>query len=514
MQQLAAVNEAGRAAGLSPGMTLTHARALLPDLPTVPAEPEADYLALGKLADWCQRYSPLSGIDRLEGLWGDQWFSGDDGLWIDVTGCAHLFGGEETLLADLSRRLTDLGIRHGLGLAETLGAAWAIARYRPDAPIVQPGELPQALACLPVSGLRLSPGTVTLLRRLGLKRIGELADLPRLALGKRFSSKEVGEAVLLRLDQIFARQDEPRRPRHPLPVFRTEQGFLEPIIELEALAHVMSPLICELCRMLEKAGQGVERLTLLVFRVDGDVRSLRVGASRPTRDGGHIERLFAERLDSIDVGFGIEKLVLHADQAVPLGAKQTSLGGDITETADQDENLAQLIDRLANRLGPEAVTIIKPIESHIPERAEHHVSTMRQGQSTEARTDREAAWPSSVEAVGPPRRPSHLLLRPEPIKALAEVPDGPPLRFTWRRVTRRIVKSEGPERIAVGAADGVDLAAATRDYYRVEDEEGRRYWLFRQGLYDSSGYADPISDHQGNTAGRSRPDWFVHGVFG
>lgn len=221
VQQLAAVNEAARAAGLQPGMTLTHARALIPDIATAAADPDADRIALGRLADWCGRYSPLCGIDRYEGLWGDSWFLGDDGLWIDVTGCTHLFGGEQALLVDLEHRLDGLGIRHRLGLAETLSAAWAIARYSPSR-IVEPGGLEGALDDLPVAGLRLLPEIVTLLRRLGLKHIGQMKDLPRAALGKRFSSKEVSEAVLLRLDQAFARQEEPLCPRRSPPVYRTE----------------------------------------------------------------------------------------------------------------------------------------------------------------------------------------------------------------------------------------------------------------------------------------------------
>jgi len=499
-------------------MTLTHARALMPDLPIAPADPDADRIALGRLADWCGRYSPLSGIDRYDGLWGDAWFSGDDGLWIDITGCAHLFGGEQALLVDLEHRLTSFGIRHGLGLAETLGAAWAIARYRPDAPIVQPEGLEKALSDLPVAGLRLSPETVTLLKRLGLKRIGQLKNLPRTALGKRFSSKEMGQALLLRLDQAFGNQEEPLRPRRPPPVYRTEQAFLEPIIELPGLVHTLPHLTRDLCRMLDKARQGAERLALLAFRVDGDVKMLKVGASQPTRDADHIGRLFAERLETIDPGFGIEKLALHAERTGPLTPKQASFTGRVSDDTAMDDRLAQLVDRLANRLGPNAVQVIVPFESHIPE---VQVGQAAPGLTCKGRGASALTWKEWAEASHTPPRPSCLLLRPEPIKALAEVPDGPPLRFTWRRVTRRIIKSEGPERIAVGAADGVDLASATRDYFRVEDEEGRRYWLFRQGLYDTSRYADTAPDHQVTAVGRAdqvnavdRVHWFVHGVFG
>ena len=363
------------------------------------------------------------------------------GFGIDVTGCAHLFGGETALLADLGRRLTRFGIRHGLGLAETLGAAWAAARYSSAAPIIPPGELSQELAELPVAGLRLRPEIVTLLRRLGLKRIGQLERLPRAALGKRFSSKDAYQAVLLRLDQAFGRQDEPLTPRLPPPVYRAEQGFLEPIVELPGLTHGLGLLVTELCQMLNKKGEGAERLALLAYRVDDDVNILKVGASQATRNRQHIERLFTEHLETIDPGFGIEKLVLHAERTAPLDIRQGAFAGGSVETLSRDERLTQLIDRLTNRLGPDAVTVSVPFQSHLPERAERYVSAMTP-------QDPPSHHVQEAKPFRRPPRPSSLLLRPEPIDAIAEVPDGPPMQFTWRRVRRRIIKAEGPERIA------------------------------------------------------------------
>lgn len=490
--QVIAVNDAATAAGLSPGMTLSHARALIPDVQTAPADPEGDRLFLEKLTDWCVRYSPSSGLhDEPD----------DHGVWIDVTGCTHLFGGEEAMLVDLSRRLASFGLRHRLALADTPGAAWALARYHPTIQIVGDDAGREALNELPVASLRLAPEIVTLLRRLGLKTIGQVNALPRAALGKRFSSKEAGEAVLLRLDQLFGRREEPLCPRKPLPVYRTERAFLDPLIELEALTHGLSTLTYELCQNLNKAGQGAERITFLAFRVDGDVKALKASASQPTHDADHIIRLFAEKLPTIDPGFGIEKLALHAERTALIEKKQKNLDGGTSNITDLGERFSQLIDRLANRLGQDAVTVTIPFESHIPEHA--------QGRATPGSTSKEWADMPSL-----PPRPSCLLLRPEPIKALAEVPDGPPLRFTWRRVTRRIVRSEGPERIVGDAIASVDLAVEIRDYYRVEDDQGRRYWLFRQGLYDTTGYTNDNAEHQVNAVGRSRPGWFVHGMFG
>ncbi|MEM7043221.1 MAG: DNA polymerase Y family protein [Pseudomonadota bacterium] len=506
-QQLTAVDDAAASAGLTPGMTLSHARALVPDVQTAPADPEGDRFALEKLADWCGRYSPSFGVDDSAADCGPD----DHGLWVDATGCAHLFGGEEAMLADLGRRLDGFCLRHRLGLADTPGAAWALARYHPTTPIVGGHESKDALFELPVAGLRLSPETGTLLRRLGLKTIGQLDAIPRVALAKRFSSKETYESVLLRLDQLFGRHEELLTPRRPKPVYRVEQAFLDPLIEPEALAHGLEHLATALCRELAKANEGVERLAFLAFRVDGDVKTLKVGTSLATHDSGHIIRLFTEKLENIDPGFGIEKLALHAERTAPIEKRQKTLQGGAADVTDLDERFNQLIDRLANRLGPDAVQVVIPFESHVPERAAGTVPALTlKNSAVRVDAQKEAAGPSCPSCP----RPSCLLLRPEPIKALAEVPDGPPLRFTWRRVTRRIVRSEGPERIApewVGAADSVDLAAATRDYYRVEDDQGQRYWLFRQGLYDRYGYPDDDADIVDAT---SRIGWFIHGLFG
>jgi protein ImuB len=475
-------------------MTLSHARALVPDVQTAPADPKGDREALGKLADWCCRYSPSYGIDDSVSDSAKASGGEDHGLWIDSTGCAHLFGGEDALLTDLGQRLNRFGLRHRLGLADTLGAAWGLARFHPTTQIVNDHETREALFELPASGLRLSAETLTLLRRLGLKTVGQLKTIPRAALAKRFTSKEESEAVLRRLDQLFGEIDEPLVPRRPPPLYRAEQAFLEPLIEPEALSHGLALLTADLCRMLTKADEGAERLAFLAFRVDGDVKVVRVGTSLATRDPVHIKHLFAEKLPSIDPGFGIEKLALHAEQTASIERTQGKLEGGGAVTSSQDERLAQLIDRLANRLGPDAATVVTPIESHIPEHAQRRQSALNPMSNR---------WTDMPHLDG---RPSCLLLKPEPIKALAEVPDGPPLRFTWRRVTHRIAKAEGPERIApdwVSTADSTDLASETRDYYRVEDEEGRRYWLFRKGFYDSQGHA-----------AADRVCWFVHGVFG
>ena len=487
-QQLTAVNRAAEDSGLSPAMTLAHARVLFPKVRTSGADPDADRLALSRLADWCGRYSPATGVDGSSGITGDQ------GIWIDVTGCCHLFGGEQGLLDDLGHSLTCMGIDHRLGMASTLGAAWAMARFHSEKAIVQPRELFQTLDPLPVASLRLLPETVLLLKRLGLTRIGLLEALPRVALAKRFSSKDIGTAVLLRLDQAFGRMDEPLSPQQPPPAYRAIHRFPEPVAHIPAVEHALEHVTHDLCRMLDRAGQGAERLSLVVYRVDGDVRRLQVGASQPTRDRHHIERLFAERLETIDAGFGIEQVALHADRVAHVQQQQKALIHQLTEADMPDDRLAQLIDRLANRLGPDAVTVRVPNASYVPERSERRVSALA-GQDLQCPT----TW---QERPSSPPRPASLLPHPEPIAAMASVPDGPPMTFKWRRIVHRIVRAEGPERIGPEWwLDHKTRPPPTRDYYRVEDEQGQRYWLFRAGLYDDADRQAP-------------PSWFIHGLFG
>ena len=479
-----ALNAAGEAAGLYVGMALTDARAILPALRTRPAEPDKDTRALAVLADWCTRYTPWVNID------------GADGLWLDVTGCAHLFGGEAGLLADIARRLQDIGVSVRLGLADTPGAAWAAARQirstRVADGIVPPGGARDALAPLPVEGLRLTPETVATLKRLGLARIGQLYDLPRAGLKRRFASAEEPEAVLRRLDQAFGVHDEPVAPLRPAPAYRARLGFAEPLTEVLAIETLLPDLVVDLCRALAQDHRGARRLTLAAYRVDGRVERLTVAASRPTRDVRHLQRLFRERVAQIDVGFGIDGLILSADRVDELAPDQPSFAAGARFAADglsQDAAVGRLVDRLANKLGPDRVMQTAPHASHLPEKAARRIGAL----------DIAPAWPEAPRD-GPPR-PFRMLDRPEPIEVTAEVPEGPPISFRWRRLVHRIARAEGPERIAPEWWLTQDLDDdRIRDYYQVEDAEGRRFWLYREGLFGVPGRDGP-------------PRWYMHGLF-
>lgn len=467
--RLVAVNAPAWAAGLGPGAALAEARSLVPGLRTAPADPAADLRALDALADWCGRYTPWTAVD------GFAWEGG--GLWLDVTGCAHLLGGEDALLDDLTARLRNFGYACRAALAATPGAAWALARFGDGGVVGKKANLEPLLAPLPVAALRLAPAIVEGLDRLGLRRVADLLRLPRAGLAARF-----GDAVATRLDQALGRTDEPLSPRRPQPRLSARLAFAEPIGTADDLAAACESLLGDLCRDMEEARLGARRLELSAYRVDGGVSRLAVGTARPVRDAGHLARLFAEKLKDVRAGFGIEVMTLLLAAADPLEASQAAL---LEDGAAEDEGVDRLLDRLGNRLGFRWVTRLAAYASHIPEKACRAVPVS-------------APPPPSEDSPASPR-PLHLLPWPEPVEALAPLPDDPPVAFTWRRQRHRVVRSEGPERI--GGEWWLDDPAVPRDdlrdYYRVEDEDGRRFWLFRQGLYRPG----------------APPRWYLHGLF-
>ena len=472
--KLTAVNARSLRDGLTPGLRLADARAICPHLLTAPAAPGKDADALLALARWSSRYSPTLNVD------------GEDGLWLDITGVSHLFGGERALLADLATRLTRACLTARLGSAETLGGAHALARFAQPSPhIAPPDKIESTLATLPVKALRLQPETAQLLRRLGLKRIGQLTYLPRASLERRFHSTEAAQAVLLRLDQALGHREEKRASLLPAPDFLVRLPLAEPLITHDGVIAGLDHLAVELCQTLARAGCGARHVTLWAARTDGSSAAIEVGFSAPSFEPSHLIRLLKDKIETIDMGFGVDLMALAALITEPLRLTQTSLA----ET-DGDVRPEALIDALANRLGKSAVRRLFPRASHIPE----------WGQSLRSAFAGPPAWTN--DAASRPPRPLLLLSRPEPLTVLAEIPEGPPARFTWRRVSRRVVKAEGPERIAPEWWRALAMLSKPRprDYYRIEDEDGGRYWVFREGLYQDSA--------------EETPAWFLHGVFG
>lgn len=487
--RIAAANPAAEAAGIVPGQPLADARALYPGLAVHPAAPAEDLKALDLLAEACTRFTPWTAVDP---VWGGGAMGGSlgAGLWLDITGCAHLFGGEAALLKRLTGWLGRQNISARAGLADTPGAAWALARHATNdsAPftIAESGTLRQYLAGLPVAALRLEAAVIEGLDRLGLRRIGDLLEMPRGPLAKRF-----GGVVLKRLDQALGHADEPISPRRPPPRHAARLAFAEPVGRAEDIAAGLDRLLDRLCRGLEAAGEGARHLDFILYRADGTTERRTIGTSRPSRDPRHLARLFRDKLDGADPSFGIEIMALAATRTNNLDEKQTGLTGWTLEPAKDasQADTARLVDRLSGKLGARNVTRVRPVESHLPERASR-------AQSALSTSNTASDWKGPERR---PPRPVELLPQPLPIDVMAPVPDGPPVMFRWRRRQYQVARAEGPERIAPEwwRTGGAPLSRHVRDYYRLEDEGGKRYWVYREGLY--------------------RPDrppaWYLHGFF-
>ncbi len=467
------------AAGIGPGRALADALALAPGLRVAEADPAADRAALDRLADWCGRYTPAVAPDPEGGAAADG-MGGDGGLLLDIAGCAHLFGGEAALLDDALNRLAGLGWTARAALADTAGAAWALARFGDGrARIVPSGGQRAAIAPLPLAALRLPPAAAEGLERVGLRRVADLFDTPRAPLAARF-----GPVPARRLAQALGEEPEPLSPRAPAVPRRVRLSLPEPVATAEDIARLARRLLGRLVERLAREDLGARRLRLVFYRTDGETRRLSIGTVRASRDADALLRLFAEHFDRVDPGFGIDAAALEAVAVEPFRGEQAGLGA-----APAARALDGLADLLASRLGPGAVARPAPRESHAPERAETRLPAGAEGEGGAA------PWPADAPGPGAPR-PARLLRRPEPVEAVALLPDRPPVRFRWRGVEYRVVRAAGPERIApewwrAGAPP------ATRDYFRVEDSEGRRYWLFREGLSERG----------------EAPAWRLHGLF-
>ncbi|HML12371.1 MAG TPA: DNA polymerase Y family protein [Xanthobacteraceae bacterium] len=473
VERLTAVDAAAAELGLKPGLALAEARARYPDLAVVAEHPADDRRLLDAIADWCQRYTPLLAVDL------------PDGLLLDIAGCAHLFGGEEGLLADLLARLESFGFATRAAIASTIGAAFALARFGP-AGILASGAERTALTPLPMAALRLPEETVGALRRVGLKRIGDILDLPRAPLAARF-----GTDVLRQLARALGMEREPLTPLLPVAAYVAEQPFAEPIAREEDVLRVLERLASRLKPVLERRGEGARRIELALFRTDGAVRRIVVSTARPMRDPSDLRALYVERLaslaDPLDPGFGFDLARLSVLAAEPCAPEQIGLGA----RAD-DADLASLIDRLSTRLGARRVMRLIANDSHIPEVASGSVPAQA-GRACEHGWAAFRRFRSNVE-LSP--RPLRLLAKPEPIEAIATVPDGPPVRFRWRRALHEVIAADGPERIE--GAWWSEEGGPARDYFRVEDKAGHRFWVFRAGLYRLT----------------AQPQWFLHGTFG
>ena len=465
-----AMDERAARLGFYQGQALADVRAIEPGIIAIEADAQEEAREFRRLAEALMRYSPVVSVQE----------TGE--LFIDITGCQRLFGGDEAILDDLKRRIVRGGYSICAAIADTAGGAWALARYG-NLEIAAEGAHRLAIASLPVEALRLPPDLSDRLRRLGLKTIGQLYNMPRAPLTARFT-----KLLLSHLGQALGTEAELLVPVIPAPRYYAERKLAEPISTVEAVKAVLAPLAHDLAGDLARDASGARRFELTLFRVDNDVTRLEIGASAPVRDVTHIARLFENRLDDLqddyDVGFGFELLRLSAFDLRPLGVRQRAAFDLQSDREAQEEALAELKDRLSNRLGARNVRHVSFRNSHLPERAVRFTPVVNPVNHVEI---------ASVDHA----RPVKLLPRPEEVEALAEVPDGPPIRFIWRRVSYSVARANGPERIA-DEWQRKEAAGPTRDYYRVETPEGRRYWLFREGLYGSEA---------------RNPRWFLHGFF-
>lgn len=461
-----AVNAIARSQGILPGMSAARARAMIADLDLHDADPVGDSAGLERLAIWAlKRYSPMVAADP------------PDGLRLDMAGAAHLMGGENAFIDDVTRRLSDSGLAARIAIAPNYGAAHGLARFG-AAPfiVVDCGDLEKSLAPLPIAALRLDAASINGLRRLGADTVGELAAMPRAPLALRFGP-EVGR----RIDQAYGRMSEPFELVEAPELIRVNRAFAEPIGAPETLARYTAKLVGLLCQQLERRGLGARRLDLLFHRVDNRIEAIRAGTAKPLRDVPRMTRLLCDKIESIAPGFGIEMMTLTASAAEPMDYRSIA-----TSLIDPDlPDLADLVDTLTNRMAHGRLYRCAPTQSEVPERSVSQIEPLAPPVGATWPTD----WP----------RPPRLLDPPICVEAIALLPDHPPASFTWGGVRRRVARADGPERIfgEWWVRDGE--LSAVRDYFQVEDETGERFWLFRRG----DGEDPNTGDHR----------WYLHGIF-
>ncbi|AZO68017.1 DUF6504 family protein [Mesorhizobium sp. M6A.T.Cr.TU.016.01.1.1] len=462
-----ATDRAAFEAGLRVGMPATKAQALVQGLVAMEAEPDADAEALERLALWAvRRYAPIVAVDP------------PDGLIMDTTGADHLHGGERLMLTDMVERLGQVGFSARAAIADSWGAAYAVARYaRQTVSVVAVSTSHDAIIALPIAALRLPDAIIGGLRVLGFDRVGELLRQPRAPLTLRFGP-ELGR----RLDQAAGSLAEPIEPVRPAEMVEVKRAFGEPIGAAETIARYVGKLVHSLCAELETKGLGARRLDLLLCRVDNRVEAIRVGTALPVRDVKRLTRLLCDKIETVDPGFGIELMRLSAPLAEPLTPRQS-----ISSLIEQrDADISDLIDILGNRVGEERLYRFTPVASDVPERSFRRVAP--------ASAETGDAWPDHWP------RPARLFAVPERIEAIALLPDHPPASFTWRGIRRRVKRADGPERVFGEWWKRDAELAAVRDYFQVEDEAGERFWIYRAG--------------DGEDAATGSHRWFLHGIFG
>ena len=458
---ITAANLLAEAQGVTAGMAAADAKAIVLDLQVIDDIPGQSAKLLKALGEWCILYSPLIAVDL------------PDGLVLDITGCAHLWGGERAYLKEMVKRFISKGYDVRGAMADTVGAAWAVARFGKIQPIIEPGKQAEALLSLPPAALRLEPVILERLQKLGFYTIKSFIGIGRSVLRRRF-----GDDFLLRLNQALGNEDEHLQLLHPIEPYHERLPCLEPIRTATGIEIAIQTLLAQLCRRLQGEGKGLRVAILKCYRIDGKVIGADIGTNQPSHHTGHLFKLFELKISSLEPALGIELFTLDAPKVEDVSPEQEALwspeGCDLTDGA-----LADLLDRLANKVGAASIHRYLPQERYWPEQSIKLAPSLKDKPATTWRTNRP--------------RPSLLLSKPERIEVTAPVPDYPPMLFIYKDKTHYIKKADGPERIE---REWWLDEGPHRDYYQVEDQEGRRYWLFRSGHYSEG-----------------KSTWYLHGFF-
>lgn len=454
-----AANALAEAQGISRGMVLADARTIIQGLQVVDNQPDLVGRLLKRIAEWCVRFTPIAAIDL------------PDGIVLEVTGCSHLWGGDEPYTKDILMRLNSRGYDVRVAIADTIGTAWAIARYGKQALIIENGKQHEALLSLPPVALRLEADTIERLQKLGLRQISSFISMPRSALRRRF-----GSHLITRLNHSLGLEDEIIVPVIPVVAYQERLPCLEPIVTATGIHIALQRLLETLCQRLQQEGKGLRIANLQCYRVDGKIEQVSITTISPSHHVKHLFTLFEAKLTTIEPDLGIELFVLEAQTVEDHVATQQKIWE--TTVGLDHVNLSELIDRLTGKFGADAIQRFLPSEHYWPERSVKPATSLKEQKTIEWKLDRP--------------RPIQVLPTPEHIDVTAPVPDYPPMNFRYKGKLHKIIKADGPERIE---QEWWIQQGQHRDYYAVEDEEGCRYWLFRSGHYNEA------------------YQWFIHGFF-
>ncbi|WP_207535881.1 Y-family DNA polymerase [Desertivirga arenae] len=458
---ITAVNSIAEADGILTGMPVADAKAMVPQLEVFDEKQDRNTKLLKAIGEWCIRYSPTVALDA------------PDGLVLDVTGCTHLWGGELQYLQELIHRFKSKGYYIQIAMADTVGAAWALARYGTNGSVVESGKQAEALLSLPPAALRLEIEVLQRLQKLGLYNIRSFISMPRSVLRRRF-----GEGMLQRLSQALGSEEEPLVSIHLVEPYQERLPCLEPIRTASGIEIAIQKLLESLCQRLYKESKGIRKVVLKCYRVDGRIEQVEIGTNKASHHIPHLFKLFELKISSIEPALGIELFVIEATKVEEISPSQEALW--LENAGKNMEELSELLDRLSARIGSEAIHRYFPDEHFWPERSIQLASSI---------IDKPAViWPTEKS------RPTLLLSRPDKIEVTAPIPDYPPMTFRYKGKLHYVKKSDGPERIE---REWWLEAGEHRDYFQVEDEEGKRYWLFRSGHYSDT----------------DTSDWFIHGFF-